>query len=166
MKIKRVESIVKNIRRITVRWRDGVQWLGDGAGMYPLHGFPLISEDNAFKLFDISEDKKEKFTYTEGEWPESYDLSDTSPTDVPAERSPLQIIESGMSLLPLHTPDGVLFVNVKYLQPFADEENGVELYVRKGGNQKLIAVKAGFFLVGLIAPVEFGRQDELRKIIK
>lgn len=164
MKIKRVESIVKNSRHINIRWRDGVQWLGDGAGMYPLHGFPLISEDNVFKLLDIPEDKKEKFTYTEGEWPESYDLSDTSPTDVPAERSPIHIIENGVMMLPLHTPDGVLFINVKYLHPFSDEENGVELYVRKVGNQKLIAVKAGFFLVGLIAPVEFGRYDELKKI--
>ncbi len=99
-------------------------------------------------------------------WPPSFDLSDSTESDRLVERAQLSIYDSGMKLLPLYTSEGTVFINEKYLSPFADAENGVELYERYTGGQLLIAVKTGFLLVGLIAPVEFHRGDELKKIVE
>lgn len=166
MKLKSVESLIKNNRSIQIRTQDDVQWLGDGSAFYPLHGFPQLSEDTIFRFFDIPEDKQGKYTYQEGVWPPSFDLSDSSESDRLIERAPISIYDSGMKLLPLYTSEGTVFINEKYLGPFADAENGVELYERYTGGQFLIAVKTGFLLVGLIAPLLFHRGDELKKIVE
>lgn len=166
MKIKSVESIVKSNRNIQIKvGPEGVQWLGDGSAFYPLHGFPVLGEETIFRFFDIPEDKQGKYTYTEGEFPEWADLEDFSKSDRMLERSEIRILASGMKLLPLFTGNRVYFIDERYLTPFSDEENGVELYERRWSTSIVIAVKIGFLLAGIIAPVRM-ESDKLMEIVK
>lgn len=166
MKIKAIESIVKGNRNIQIKaGPGGEQWLGDGAAFYPLHGFPKLTEETIFRFFDIPEDKQGKYTYTEGEFPEGSDLRDNHDTDQLLERSEISILDNGVKVLPLFAEDRMIFINEKYLAPFSDEENGVELYERKWSKGSVIAVKTGFLLAGVIAPLVLKNGNALRRIV-
>ena len=162
MKIKPIEAIIKNKKTIQIRVdEEGVQWLGDGCAVYPLHSFPKLDEDTIFRFLDVPKDKQNKFTYSEGEFPIGFPLRDNMPGEKLLKRSEIRIVANGVKLLPLYTDSGMIFINERYLAPFADEENGFELYERKGIGQTLIAVKTGFLLAGLIAPMQFNNEKEL-----
>lgn len=154
MKIKSVESIVKQRKRIHVLWDGDVQWLSDGYAAYPFHGFPPLSEENIFKFFDIPEDKQGKYSYVEGQFPIKLCAADTDKDELPVKRAGLRLVRYGVELLPLYTKDGIVFIDTKYLAPFSDQVNGYELYERKTmtTGQTYIAVKCGFLLVGIILP--------------
>ena len=161
MKIKPIESIIKNKKSIQIRVEEeGVQWLGDGCAFYPLNGFPKLNEETIFRFLDVPKDKQNKFTYSEGEFPIGFPLRDNMPGEKLLKRSEIRIVANGVKLLPLYTDSGVIFINERYLAPFTDEENGFELYERKGIEQTIIAVKTGFLLAGLIAPMELGANNE------
>ena len=162
MKTKPIESIIKNKRSIQIRAdENNVQWLGDGAAFYPLHGFPKLNEETIFRFLDVAKDKQNKYTYSEGAFPIGFQLQDNLPSDKLLKQSDLRIVDGGVKLLPLYADSGMIFINERYLAPFADEEIGFELYEIKGIGQTLIAVKTGFLLAGLIAPMQFNNEKEL-----
>lgn len=165
MKIKSIESILKSKKHIQIMTNDDIQWIGDGAAFYPLYGFPILEESTIFKFFDIREDKQEKYTYTEGTFPPTIDLTDYCPQDKAVRRGNLLIVQHGEKLLPIFTDSGVVYINAKYLSPFADEET-YELFERKTGGTRVIVVKTGFLLAGIIALCELTELLELQEIAK
>ena len=65
MKIKAIEAIIKANKTIVIIKEDGCQWLGNGSALYPLYDFPKMNQQNIFAMFDIPEDKREKYAYRE-----------------------------------------------------------------------------------------------------
>lgn len=146
--MKRTRKISKKIGY------EDTQWIGDGAAYYPLYGFPELDESTCFRFLNIPQDKEGKYQYAQGEFPEGFDLDDISENDKPVKRSETRIISGGRILLPLFVEDGILFLDEQYLSPFADEKNGYELYLRSSNGFKIIAVRVGFLLAGIVAPIE------------
>lgn len=155
MKIKQIESILKQEKTIIVAETPSCQWLSNGAAFYPVYNLPKLTKENIFTLFDVAEDKREKFYFEERALPTFLNFEDGDSTEQMIERGTMSIIAQGRVLEPLKTSQGIAFINSRYLKPFADADNGYELYERIDEFGRVyIAVKSGFMLLGIIAPYD------------
>ena len=153
MGIKKIEAICKAARRIVVLWGGECQWIGDGSAFYPVYGLPILTEENIYTMFDISEDKRSKFVFTETEMPATYNFSDQCDSEVPLVREEISVIRYGMTLIPFKTSEGITYVDRRYLKPLEDGENEYVLCERTAKNgQVYIVAKQGFLLAGVIMP--------------
>lgn len=64
MKLKKVAALCSSANAFCLFDRvdgDGVvtQWLGDGCCAFPLHGLPVLSEPELYRMFDVSEKKQD-----------------------------------------------------------------------------------------------------------
>ena len=153
MKIKKVEAICKSDRRIFLYEGDGVQWIGNGVALYPLHNMPVLDEKTIFTLFDVAEKDREKYQLRTEPLPAAVDFNDSTETEVLIDQIPLTLSVQGLNVVPATGSSGIIFVETRYLAPFAKQEPGFELYERftKAGTP-YIAVKSGLFLIGVISP--------------
>lgn len=116
---------------------------------------PKLTKENIFTLFDIAEDKRDKFYFEERPLPAYLNFEDGDSSEQMLERGSIAFIAEGRALEPLKTSQGIAFINSRYLKPFSNEPNGYELYERMDENGRIyIAVKAGFILLGVIAPYD------------
>lgn len=82
------------------------------------------------------------------------------------DRSKFIDVYTGRLLEPLATSDGISFIDKRYLKPFADIENGFELYERLSEKGQLyIVAKSGFVIVGVIHPFDL-INDEFTNILE
>lgn len=154
MIISKIKDICKAAKRIIITRTECVQWISDGYSTYPLYNVPELSRENVFAIFDIPEDKQSGFQFDEREClGDGILLSDEDDGERQLTLSQIEIKAYGMTLAAIKGDSGVIFINKRYLAPFADFENGVQLYERRGRSGKpYIAVKDGMFLYGLILP--------------
>lgn len=154
MKLKQIESIIKPNKNVCLHLTEDAQWLGDGCAMYPIYGMPLLTEENILTMWDVPEDKREKWNFRS--------IAAVSPALFDDVFKGEQLLQRGISICakhglaePLQTEQGALFINPRYLKPFDDLENGYELYARYDPltRQPVIAAKEGYSLVGLISPI-------------
>ena len=173
MKIASIQQICKSAKRIELFSAPGasVQWISDGGAFYPLYNLPEMEEENVFALFDIPEKKQEKIHFEHKyQLPEALSFADATATETPLEFGNISIYARGRILAPIKTSLGIIYINEKYLKPFSDAENGVQLYERytpRGG--VYIAVKEGFLLTGIILPYDIITKEfvaELETIYK
>ena len=152
MKIKQIESILKAEKTIIVVETSACQWLGNGAAFYPVHNLPKLTKENIFTIFDIPEEKRDKFYFEERELPSWLNFEDTDKSEQMLDRGSIGICAQGRTLEPLKTSLGITFINERYLKPFADADGGYELYERIDALGRVyIAVKSGFLLLGIIS---------------
>ena len=167
MKIKKIESILKARKTIVVFSGNGVQWLGDGAAFYPVYNLPKLTRDNLFTMFDIPEDKREKFYFEERGLPSSVNFEDFDDGETVLGKPLLALYAKGMSLEAYETSKGVSFINSRYREPFADIEDGIELYERTTpAGRTYFAVKGGFIVLGIISPVDILNEDFTHRLDK
>ena len=154
MIISKIKDICKTAKRIVITRTECVQWISDGYGIYPLYNMPELSRQNVFAIFDIPEDKQQGFQFDERECiGDGVLLSDEDERELPLTLLSTEIKAYGVTLAVAKSETGVIFINKRYLAPFADFENGVQLYERRGcGGKPYIAIKDGMFLYGLILP--------------
>ena len=153
MKIKKVESICKSDKRIFLYEGNGVQWIGNGQAAYPLHNMPVLNESTIFTLFDVAEKDREKYQLRTEPLPEALDFNDSAETEALIDRIPITLSTQGLNVVPATGSSGIIFVETRYLAPFAKQEPGFELYERLTKSGKpYIAVKSGLFLIGIICP--------------
>lgn len=154
MKIKAIESILKSAKQLIIYRNDRFgQWLGDGSSMYPIHNLPTITDKHLFALFDIPEEKQSKYHFQERGVPKDIDTRDYIENEKLIQRGKLTIVALGRELEPLQTSSGTVFINTKYLKPFADEPDGFELYERHGSESgTYIVAKSGMLVIGIIHP--------------
>ena len=158
MKIKAVQQICKGANRI-VLYSDpssSVQWISDGGALYPLYNLPEMREENVFALFDIPKKKQEKIRFEHKyQLHEDINFADATEDENVLEFGNISICMRGGCFAPLKTSHGMIYINEKYLKPFADAENGVQLYERyTPSGEVYIAVKEGFLLTGIILPYD------------
>jgi hypothetical protein len=173
MKLASIQQICKGAKRIELfsMQSSRVQWISDGGAFYPLYNLPEMKEENVFTLFDIPPKKQEKihFEHRNG-LPGFLSFADTTASESPLEFCNISICARGRILAPIKTSLGITYINEKYLRPFSDAENGIQLYERHTpGGEVYIAVKEGFLLTGIILPYDIITEDfvkELQNIYK
>lgn len=171
MKISAIQQICKGAKRIELcsAPSSSVQWISDGGAFYPLYNLPEMREENVFALFDIPEKKQDKIRFEyKNQLPAAICFGDTAEAENVLELGYISICARGRALRPLKTSHGMIYINEKYLKPFADAENGVQLYERYTPDGEVyIAVKEGFLLTGIILPYDIVTEDfvEALKVI-
>lgn len=165
MKIKQIEAILKAEKTIIVSETPSCQWLGNGSAFYPVYNLPKLTRENIFTMFDIPEDKRDKFYFEERELPSFINFEDDDDTERMIDRGTMALCAHGRTLEPLDTSQGVTFINTRYLKPFADVDAGYELYERVDKlGRPYIAVKTGFVLLGVISPYDLVNEEFIKTL--
>ena len=149
MKNEKIINLCKRCGHITIFYgNEGVQWITDGAAIYPLFGCPVFDEPSFRATYDITDENKQ---ISFKEMPKCVDFSNETENETEVERGG-QIF----GLVPLMTSHGVEFIQSKYLTPFADSDNNmIRVYERtNAAGMTYFAIKDGFMLVGLIMPYD------------
>lgn len=153
MKIKAVEAILKGGKTFRIYKNDRCQWLGNGIAFYPLDDFPELTPDNIFSVFDIPQDKREKFRCEYDTFPDGINIKDVDENETLLERDIFDVIYYDRLLVPLKTSTGLIFVQKSLLKPFGKDDE-YELYLREmPSGTPYVAVKRGWDVYGIIAPV-------------
>lgn len=165
MKIKQIEAILKAEKTIIVSETPSCQWLGNGSAFYPVYNLPKLTRENIFTMFDVPEDKRDKFYFEERELPSFINFEDDDDTERMIDRGAIALYAHGRTLEPLDTSQGVTFINTRYLKPFADVDAGYELYERVDKlGRPYIAVKTGFVLLGVISPYDLVNEEFIKTL--
>jgi hypothetical protein len=161
VKYAKIGSLLKREKRIILYDAPGGdQWIGDGCAVYPLFGLPELDEESTCTIFDVSAKQLEKIYFLRTKMPEGISLEDTHPAENMLEKGDLIINTGGYSLVPLETQNGMTCIDAKYLAPFSDVLDVVELYERPANGTIHIAVKAGLMLAGIILPTTHAVKKE------
>ena len=150
---KKIISLCKKSGVLHLFDSDGVQWISDGAAIYPLFDLPWFDEETLCKAYDIPEKTAEKMLIKhDNSLPSFLNVADTTPEEMPCEYGEA-IFERA---IPITTSHGMEFIDKKYLSPFADADPDLlGIFERTGENgQTVFAVKQGFCLVGFIMPYD------------
>lgn len=155
MKVKSIISICNAEKGVDIY---GVgegyeQFFAANNAMYLMSGLPKLGEDEIYMLFGIPLDKQEKFNVSIAEgYPKRFDLSSRT-DDVMVARSSIKIRSFGGEYEPIGTSQGIVYISTRYLAPFDDFKEGVQLYERIDRYGKIyLVVKSGFMVVGIICP--------------
>ena len=127
MKIKQIESILKCTKYITLYDAGKFQWVSDGVASYPLYNMPWLDEESLFTMLDVPKDSRNKYIFRHFDL-ENVPLNfvDIVSDEKVLERNMMTLNITGRTIEPLKTSKGIVFLDVKYLKPFADEQS-VEL---------------------------------------
>lgn len=166
MEIKKIIGLCKKSNVLHLIEQDGVQWLSDGFGMYPLFDLPRFDEETICRTFDISEKKAAKMAIR-------YDLMPPASLCLDNETEDEVVCDFDDELfggvIPVQTSQGVMFIRRDHLSPFNDTaQDTLQLFERhspKGGTY--FAVKVGFMLVGIVMPFDCINErfvDKLKRI--
>lgn len=165
MKLKQIEAILKSEKTIIVSETSSCQWLGNGEVFYPVYNLPKLTKENIFTMFDISEDKQEKFYFEERKLPQGINFEDCETNEQILDRGALSIRIQGRTLEPLKISQGIAFINTRYLKPFSDSTMGYELYERTDSfGRPYIVVKSGFVLLGVLFPYDLVNEEFLETL--
>ena len=159
MKLSKIGALCKANKRFTVyNVGRGAQWLSDGYACYPLGDLPELCEEEIAVIFDVPEDKRDKFSFEVNVGlPKGLDISDGAEGERELTAIPIGIVWCGEVLLPYKSESGVLFVNRKHLAPF---EEVMTLYERRTkSGAPYIAAKRGMIVEGIITPFGAATQE-------
>lgn len=161
MKIKKIAQICKRAGRATLlnyteKGGNVRQWITEGRALWPVEGLPRLKKENLPALLELSEKQKNERALLEREAPPSICFLDSAEGEVAAVQQNFSVRHEGTEFLPLCVPGvGVRWIDRELLLPSLQEYPSVELTLRApAGCRELVAVKAGFMLVALIAPAE------------
>lgn len=99
MKLKKIEQILKRNKTIILyHGPDDIQFLSDGAALYPMFNLPELTKESIFTMFDIPEEKASKFLFEIRALSQSLDVNvkDIDPTENLLERSKISICLNGI----------------------------------------------------------------------
>lgn len=157
MNIAKIAALCKQRKRISLYdkgegSRD--QWISPGLSFYRLTGMPYVEPESCFTLFDIPEDKHEKF-FTEHETlPQHVSFEEYNGFDREIYPANMHIKWRGAAYVPFATGAGIEFVQDIYFTPLGDLKDP-RFFLRKAeGKSTYIAVKDGLFLCALLKPAE------------
>lgn len=151
MEIKKIIGLCKKSNVLHLIEQDGVQWLSDGFGMYPLFDLPRFDEETICRTFDISEKKAAKMAIR-------YDLMPPASLCLDNETEDEVMCEFDDELfggvIPVQTSQGVMFIRRDHLSPFNDTaQDTLHLFERHSTTgTTYFAVKIGFMLAGIVMP--------------
>ncbi len=157
MKIKKIIDICKKHGILYILNGNGVQWISDGAALYPLYNVPEFDEETLCRTFDITEKQQQKITFRqEIRLPSQFCFEDFAPGEVMCEQSPVIISGGTHGIVACKTSQGIMFLDRKYLAPLEDTAEGMlEIFERMTADGQIyFAAKSGFMLLALILPYD------------
>ena len=157
MLIKEIAKLCKKRKAIYLTMREGVQWLGDGVGMYPLINMPRLDRNTVFSILDIPSDKIEEYAYCEPDFLFMHN-GDYSSDDVKLKRC---LSVGGYGEAYISEAGEACFVSDDYIRPLKEYKGDISLYVRETGNGRVIAVCTGLLIVGLVVPSIYPETSDL-----
>ncbi|MBQ9355057.1 MAG: hypothetical protein IJT84_05195 [Clostridia bacterium] len=167
MKIKKMIAICKQNKCIRLfNSKDG-QWLSDGYAIFPMYDLPFFDGDSICRTYDITEKQQSKIVFNfEAALPTALNFEDTVDNEQLLTNGDLILLDGGRKLIPYITESGIAFLDGKYLDVVSDyEEGGIDVYARRDTDGDLyFAVKSGFILIGIIAPVRVINSDFVKRI--
>lgn len=158
MKIKKIAQICAGQKTIYVHNQECKgdlvrQWVGDGVAMYPLDGLPYMDDEALLALMDVPIDKRDKWTVRDVGLGSLVSLDDIDPDEVDVLPYDLTV-NTGRTLMPFDGgARGTLWIQQRYLAP-TDDIDIVRYCARPTtGGGRVIAVKIGLVLMGIIMPL-------------
>lgn len=117
MKIKAVESLLKQTRCITLYDDDSCQWVSNGHACYPLRNMPMLDQDSIFTMLDVPEDKKDKYIFRRDELSvTTLDFSDNVLGERVFDRDLINLSMGGKEIEPLRSHSGgIVFLDTNPL---------------------------------------------------
>ncbi len=160
MKVRKVVDLCKRNRIIHLYDDEDVQWISDGAALYPLWGMPTFDEMTIKNSYDFTEKQWSEMLFTRNSGlPSGYETEDLPNHERRAERMPLWIRYAGVSAVPYIVSTGVAWMDSAYLTPFGTEER-LEVWERRTEDGSLyFAVKIGLELVAIVLPCLFPGEE-------
>ena len=127
---------------------------------------PQLDENNVFTVFDITSKQADKIIFRREELPKIVDFRDVVECENALETADIEIGFGGTLLLPLHTSQGIRFIDKAYLRPLADcDEDMLMFHERTTADGDLyIAVKVGMILAAVIAPFDVVNENFTEKL--
>lgn len=157
MLLRNIEKLVKQTGFIDVILTRENVWIRNGFVTAPLFDFKTLTEEQCCLLFNIPPEKKKNYVITlRGLLPDEKTLI----RDEYADEEPLPAVGpviryGGCEAVPFMTARGVVYAELKDLQPFFKEDDKTRFYARWTEEyMPTIAAKSGMLLKGLIRPIE------------
>lgn len=155
MIIKKIAKQCREHRTIISMFKHDTLWVGHYAAVYALSGLPDMTGEQIAVSFDFSEKQKKDTNYTEGET-----------LNLPVEdehegewslKPPEDAVINGSDMKVFRHGGKILFCDAEAFEPLKDlkENVGLSFSIRMWSKTPLVAVRSGFFLVALIAPMSF-----------
>lgn len=153
MIIKAIAQLCKKSKHIQIYESDTLQYIGDGAAIYPLYKMPRVTNETVFTIFDIQEKASKKMVCKIEALPKSICVDDIDDLERRIESSMIELSYSSHHLIPLKCSVGLVFIDASYLKPVADSID-IDYYERQLGNGDIcIALKSGMILHGIVMPM-------------
>ncbi len=160
MIIKKIIDVCKKKKAFVLcEDENGVQWLSDGAAMFPLYGLPQFCEETIFRTFDIPEKQQKKMHFShKPALPSDFNFKDYFPGEKECARQ-FQLITGASDTLPYNTTQGIKFIHSEHLLPLADAPQLTICERVKEDGTLYFAAKSGFVLLAIITPFDVITED-------
>ena len=134
-----------------------VQYISDGAAIYPMYNLPRFDENTLCRTYDITDTQQEKIHFSHDKnLPINIDLSDNTDSETLCQKGPMVLSIAGGGAVPYITSQGLMFINAKYFAPLSDvRDNMLEVYERiSTSGDTYFVIKSGFVLLAAVTPYE------------
>lgn len=153
MKLKKIESICKRSKTISIISDGNNQWIGEYGAYYLIEDLPTLSKEQIFAIFDIQPDQQEKYSFSQMNKAYYLILDDNFKTDNSVDIfSEFTLTADGTEIIPVETSQGLKFIAKRYLKPFDKEQ--ITVFERTSDTGSLyFIVKKGMFIKAVILPL-------------
>lgn len=144
----------------------GIQWIGNGMAAYPVYGLPYLTEESVFTIFDIQEKQRGGWAFKRDKLPKGICFEDNDDSEKPVMENKFTIMYAGCTFKPLHTNNGIVFVESRYVNPLGDVLDAMEFYERtsSASGMSYIVAKVGFLLQAVIFPFDIVNDEFVKHI--
>ena len=156
MNYKKIAKFIKDARRLSIYNAAGIQYISDGAAIYPVFGMPRMKEMEMLNFLGLA-DKSSTISVTMSDAPEwlvsiTYDACETI-----LEKTGPMIMLSGEVYRTFYSEFGAVVVRNGYISVI---ENGIDKDIpivhclTSAGFGHAVAVFCGFDLYAVVCPIE------------
>ena len=152
MKINAAMNIIKKRTAISLYCENDKQWIASGDTAYNISSLPELTAEQLLTLMGIPEKKKEDYMIISNSTDIANILDRATHMDKPINRGYTNICIMGEEFEPVIIDGRAYFINTAYFKPFDNIDWDLSAWINKQTKEVLIAVKAGFLVLGFIKP--------------
>lgn len=164
MKLQAIKGICTKTKRIVILdTLANKQWIGDGAGMYPVEGV-YFHPENILAVMGINEKQADKINLRQMEMDDPrFDIHPSPQEEILLERKGPDFYWNGNVIRALVGPEGLIFINTAYLKPMERGDGMCEYYLRKReGVAPVIATYADMLVGAIISPLDMNEGKAIK----
>lgn len=159
MKIQKIMALLKKSKRIYLAYKDGKQWIGDGAAFYAIHNLPELDEDSIYAMLDVPEDKRGGYTVEIIDWLPCFDEDYRS--EAAEGIGNTLYTHYGRTLQAFSCGDGVVYmIDIKLLKPVEIDffGYGTASIIKSESGDPIIVIRDGLISLAVIKPIKLGAE--------